>query len=128
MNLKKDQMAYVAGAVVAVVLMAGGLYLLLSSDEEDTAVVTPLTEEVIAVPAEPALVEEPAARPSQSLEDTNQDDQADDVTRIVIGEGLSSNGGDLGELLGDKIIINNEVVGADGQPLKPETETETENE
>lgn len=127
MNLKKDQMAYVAGAVVAVVLMAGGLYLLLSSDEEDTAVVTPLTEEVIAVPAEPVLVEEPA-RPSQSLEDTNQDDQADDVTRIVIGEGLSSNGGDLGELLGDKIIINNEVVGADGQPLKPETETETENE
>ena len=127
MNLKKDQMAYIAGAVVAVVLMAGGLYLLLSSDEEDTAVVTPLTEEVIAVPAEPALVEEPA-RPSQSLEDTNQDDQADDVTRIVIGEGLSSNGGDLGELLGGKIIINNEVVGADGQPLKPETETETENE
>lgn len=127
MNLKKDQMAYIAGAVVAVVLMAGGLYLLLSSDEEDTAVVTPLTEEVIAVPAEPALVEEPA-RPSQSLEDTNQDDQADDVTRIVIGEGLSSNGADLGELLGDKIIINNEVVGADGQPLKPETETETENE
>lgn len=127
MNLKKDQMAYIAGAVVAVVLMAGGLYLLLSSDEEDTAVVTPLPEEVIAVPAEPALVEEPA-RPSQSLEDTNQDDQADDVTRIVIGEGLSSNGGDLGELLGGKIIINNEVVGADGQPLKPETETETENE
>ena len=127
MNLKKDQIAYIAGAVVAVVLMAGGLYLLLGSDEEDTAVVTPLTEEVIAVHAEPALVEEPA-RPSQSLEDTNQDDQADDVTRIVIGEGLSSNGADLGELLGDKIIINNEVVGADGQPLKPETETETENE
>ena len=127
MNLKKDQIAYIAGAVVAVVLMAGGLYLLLGSDEEDTAVVTPLTEEVIAVPAEPALVEEPA-RPSQSLEDTNQDDQADDVTRIVIGEGLSSNSADLGELLGDKIIINNEVVGADGQPLKPETETETENE
>lgn len=127
MNLKKDQMAYIAVAVVAVVLMAGGLYLLLSSDAEDKAVVTPLPEEVIAVPAESALVEEPA-RPSQSLEDTNQDDQADDVTRIVIGEGLSSNGGDLGELLGGKIIINNEVVGADGQPLKPEAETETENE
>lgn len=127
MNLKKDQMAYIAGALVAVVLMAGGLYLLLSSDAEDTAVVTPLPEEVIAVPAEPALVEEPP-RPSQSLEDTNQDDQADDVTRIVIGEGLSSNGGDLGELLGGKIIINNEVVGADGQPLKPEAETETGNE
>ena len=50
------------------------------------------------------------------------------MTRIVIGEGLSSNGGDLGELLGGKIIINNEVVGADGQPLKPEAETETGNE
>ena len=100
------------GIVAGVMLLAGGgLWLFSGGTKDDIAEAPPLLEFEQVSEAE-AGYQEYSTEGEQSF-DSDIDDMADDVTRIVINEDSRANDVDVKEALTGKVVVGDQVVQQD---------------